>query len=215
MFICEYCGRHLKKKYDNCPACGGTNFKKVQNIGEVRITEPPKDGYQVNLINFKEEKKSHWGSTFLLLWTLVFAYSFLLGIVSFFKAFDGLEAIIIPAIFIGVACISIIPIIKLFFKNSKQIISTSNKDIKRIKYLSKNGMLIKNLKYKIKPVKNQIQGNKTIYRIQVIYEIEKGKTMNFESEPKYLTALGRDDGTVDLLIDPNDYSNYFIDFEIY
>jgi hypothetical protein len=45
--------------------------------------------------------------------------------------------------------------------------------------------------------------------------VEKGKTKCFESEPKYLTALGRDDGTVDLLLDPNDYNNYFIDFEIY
>ncbi len=215
MYICEYCGRYLKKKYDNCPACGGEKFKKVQNIGEVRITEPPKDGYQVNIINFKESKKSHWGSTFFLLWTLVFGFGFIFGILSFFKDFDGLENYIVPVIFIGFAILCIFPIVSLFFKNSRKIISSSNKDIKRVKYLSKHGMLIKNLKYKIKPVNDHIQGNRTIYRIQIIYEIEKGKTMNFESEPKYLSALGRDDGTVDLLIDPNDYSNYFIDFEIY
>ena len=71
------------------------------------------------------------------------------------------------------------------------------------------------MKYKVVPVKGAIQGDKTTYKVQVIYEIEKGKTKCFESEPKYLTALGRDDGTVDLLVDPDDYSNYFVDFEIY
>ena len=76
-------------------------------------------------------------------------------------------------------------------------------------------MLIKNLNYTIKPLDNQLKGPNTVYVIQVIYEIEKGKTKCFISEPKYLTALGRDDGTVDLLVDPNDYTNYFIDFEIY
>ena len=42
-----------------------------------------------------------------------------------------------------------------------------------------------------------------------------GKTLSLVSESKYLTTLGREDGLVDLLIDPDDYSNYFIDFEIY
>ena len=84
-----------------------------------------------------------------------------------------------------------------------------------MKYLSKNGVLIKNLKYEIKPVKGSINGRKTVYTIRVIYEMEKGKTKCFDSEPKYLSALGRDDGTVDLLFDPKDPNNYFIDFEIY
>ena len=51
MYVCEYCNRHLKKKYDVCPGCGGKSFKKVQNYGETKIMNPPKGGYQVNLQN--------------------------------------------------------------------------------------------------------------------------------------------------------------------
>lgn len=217
MYICEYCGRYLKKKYDKCPACGSTSFKKVQSIGEVVIKEPPKDGYKVNLKNFKYERKAHRPSTIAGLWVLVFGLVFCSAF-----AYVGLttvdeESRWIGYIFVGFAIFAFIAIIGMaaaFFGASKGIISGSNKDIDKVKYLAQHGMLIKNLKYKIKP-DGIAQGDKTVYRIQVIYEIEKGKTKCFESEPKYLTALGRDDGTVDLLVDPNDYSNYFLDFEIY
>ncbi len=217
MFICEYCGRHLKKKYDKCPACGGASFKKVQNIGEEIIKEPPEGGYKVNLNNFKLERKGGIPAIIVGLWVLGFGAVFC----SVF-AFVGMGAndtgFPMGYIFVAFAIIAFISIGKMaftFFKESGKSIQGSNKDINKVKYLAKNGILIKNLKYKVKPVKGTIQGDKTVYRIQVLYEIEKGKTKCFESEPKYLTALGRDDGTVDMLIDPNDYSNYFIDFEIY
>ncbi len=217
MYICEYCGRHLKKKYDKCPACGSTSFKKVQNIGEVVIKEPPKDGYKVNLQNFKYERKGHRPATVLGLWTLGFGavFSIIFCSVGFHLA---KEETLFGYVFVGFgvfAFISVAGTALKFFAHSKNVIQGSNKDINKVKYLSQHGMLIKNLKYQIKPEKGMIQGDKTVYRIQVIYEIEKGKTKCFESEPKYLTALGRDDGTVDLLVDPNDYSNYFVDFEIY
>ena len=59
MYQCTYCGRYLKNKYDNCPACGATDIKTVQNIGEIIIKEPPKGGYVVNLKNLKYERNSH------------------------------------------------------------------------------------------------------------------------------------------------------------
>ena len=218
MYICEYCGRHLKKKYDKCPACSSTSFKKVQNIGEEIIKVPPKDGYKVNLKNFKYERKGHRPATIVGLWVLGFGLVFcsIFAYVGFTAAEESTPWF--GYIFVGFAVIALISILKMaftFLGASKKIIQESNRDINKVKYLSQHGMLIKNLKYQIKPVKRTIQGDKTVYRIQVIYEIEKGKTKCFESEPKYLTALGRDDGTVDLLIDPNDYSNYFVDFEIY
>lgn len=218
MFICEYCGRHLKKKYDKCPACGGTTFKKVQNIGEEIIKEPPKGGYKVNLKNFKYERKGHRPATIIGVWVIFFGITFcgIFASVGLSTKDEGFP--LFGYVFVGFAIIAFISILKMaftFLKSSKEIIQGSNKDINKVKYLANHGMLIKNLKYTIKPVKGMIQGDKTVYQIQVIYEIEKGKTKNFLSEPKYLTALGRDDGTVDLLIDPDDYSNYFIDFEIY
>ena len=217
MYICEYCGRYLKKKYEKCPACGSKTFKKVQNIGEVVIKTPPKDGYKVNLTNLKHERKGHRPGTIIGLWVILFGIVFCTGFVltgiSIVK--DGL---VTGYIFIGFAIFAFIAILKValeFFGVAGKIIKGSNKNINKVKQLAKNGILIKNLKYKVVPVKGAIQGDKTTYKVQVIYEIEKGKTKCFESEPKYLTALGRDDGTVDLLVDPNDYSNYFVDFEIY
>ena len=217
MYICEYCGRYLKKKYDKCPACGSTSFKKVQSIGEVVIKEPPKDGYKVNLQNFKYGRKAHRPATFVGLWVVVFGLAFCGTFAYVGLTMTKEEPHWAGYIFIGFAIIAFIGILSMafaFFGSSKEIISGSNKDINKVKYLAHHGMLIKNLKYKIKS-DGIAQGDKTVYRIQVIYEIEKDKTKCFESEPKYLTALGRDDGTVDLLVDPNDYSNYFLDFEIY
>lgn len=80
--------------------------------------------------------------------------------------------------------------------------------------LAETGTLIKNLPYKVKPTGTVINGN-SIYCIEVIYELKNGTKIPFRSEGKYDGQLSRGDGTVDLLIDPNDHSNYFIDFEIY
>ena len=225
MYRCEYCNRHLKKKYDNCPGCGGSSFKKVQNYGEVIIKEPPKDGYKINTINYKFERDSHkplsfigrLGIVFLLPFILVFIvlFIFVLSPSSSDNAFTYVTTLLMFIIF-GCIIFSVYKAFSdTFFKKAKEIKDTSDKKLNKLDYLAKHGMLIKNLKYNIKPADKKIEGRNTKYKIQVIYEIEKGKTMNFESETKYLTALGRDDGTVDLLIDPNDYSNYFIDFEIY
>ena len=216
MYLCNYCGRHLKKKYEKCPACGSTSFKHIQNYGEEVIKEPPKDGYKVNFQNFKYEKKFHWPFVLVGLFIAVFTIIFVVLYVSPFFEDGKFNMFGIPfALFAIIALIVAMANARKFFSQSKEIRSKSNNDIDKVKHLAKNGMLIKNLKYTIKPVKEMIQGNKTVYQIQVIYEIEKGKTKKFLSEPKYLSALGRDDGTVDLLVDPDDYSNYFIDFEIY
>lgn len=59
MYVCTYCGRHLKKKYDNCPACGAVELEHIQNIGEEIIRTPPDGGYKVNLKNYKHERKNH------------------------------------------------------------------------------------------------------------------------------------------------------------
>ncbi len=131
------------------------------------------------------------------------------------KSVEGNIILLVIILFFTGVIVTFVKFLIQIFKTSNDIIQTSNKKMDRVKYLAENGMLIKNLKYTIKPVNKNETGPTATYKIQVIYEIEKGKTMCFESEPKYLTALARDDGTVDLLIDPNDYTNYFIDFEIY
>lgn len=213
MYICEYCGRYLKEKVDKCPGCGSSSFNKTQNIGEIVIKNPPKGGYKVNLINFKEQKKTY---TPLILIGVTIFISILFFSLSFLKIGKENGAWGIPFILFGIfAIISGLKEALVILSPAGKMRHQTNKDINKIKKLSQNGILIKNLKYSIKPIDRQIDGPNTVYYLSVVYEIEKGKTMNFKSEPKYLTALGRDNGTVDLLIDPNDYTNYFIDFEIY
>ena len=220
MYVCEYCNRHLKKKYDVCPGCGGKSFKKVQNYGETKIMNPPKGGYQVNLQNFQYQRKQHLAGFIPGIIIIVFGIAVCLPFL-FIKQLMGEDAGAFKwfsYIFVLFGIIGVFNVIKTalpFFKDSHKVRTGANKDIKKVQYLSQHGILIKNLKYEIEPVKGTINSNKTIYVIKVIYEIEKGKTKCFKSEPKYLTKLGRDDGTVDLLVDPKDYSNYFVDFEIY
>lgn len=212
MYKCEYCNRHLKKKYDKCPACGSTSFKKIQNYGEEIIKTPPADGYILNLKNYSVEKNQE-KALILALTFIMFVMITPLMIFLFVDLF--IENSTFPKI-VNILTISVflIGIVRIIIGTYKMM-PKSKVDFDKLKILSKNGILIKNLKYKIKAAEKETKGKKTVYRIQIIYEIEKGKTKCFESEPKYLGALGRDDGTADLLVDPNDYSNYFIDFEIY
>ena len=56
---------------------------------------------------------------------------------------------------------------------------------------------------------------KPIYCMQVEYENASGEKIPLQSEAKYNNKLSDKDGTADLLIDPDDYSNYYIDVEIY
>jgi len=216
MYICNYCGRYLKKEYEKCPGCGSKSFKQVQNYEEMIIKTPPQNGYKINYSNYKHGKKSHWDwliSGLIVLVILIPTVFIILN--NFFDKSIFTTKIDYVFLFVFTGAIIIFGFIevKKYFDESKRIRSPYDKNIARIKKLSKTGMLIKNLKYEVKLV-SEIAG-KSVYVIQVRYEFEKGNPILFESEPKYLTALGRDDGTVDLLVDPDDYSNYFIDFEIY
>ena len=222
MYRCEYCNRYLKNKYDKCPGCGSNKLKRMQNYNEERIMKVPKGGYIVNLKNYEHYRNKHRIYIFLgVLGVIVLFYFGSLFLRPFFIDFDLISVdtlLLIPfAIFILFFIRGILKETNVlgFINKEKKTESNIERDINRIKHLSEHGMLIKNLKYTIRPATRYIDGAKTIYKIVVTYEIEDGKTMDFESEPKLLTALGRDDGTVDLLIDPDDYSNYFIDFEIY
>ena len=127
----------------------------------------------------------------------------------------GTDWFAIPFILFGIfAVVTVFKESSIFFKFAKKNNNNVKNNVDRIKKLSKNGILIKNLPYQLEKNKKYNYG-KPIYCIKVLYEIEPGKTLSLKSEPKYLTTLGRSNGTVDLLIDPDDYSNYFIDFEIY
>ena len=89
----------------------------------------------------------------------------------------------------------------------------ANSDLERVKYLSEKGMLIKNIPYEIVPSNVYINGN-PVCCLKIIYKSATGTEIPLISDQKFNGIYPDKDGTCDLLIDSNDYSNYFIDFEI-
>jgi len=212
MYQCNYCKRFLKEKYNNCPGCGSNSFSKVVSFTEKVIKTPPVGGYKVNLKNYTYEKRNSIIPKGIGIFMISFVFIFI-----FFFLSDVIDAgwFAIPfVLFSIIALISVFKESSIFFKLANKNDKNVNNNVDRMKYLSLNGILIKNLPYQLEKCKEYNYG-KPIYRIKVLYEIEKGRTLSLKSEPKYLTSLGRENGLVDLLIDPNDYSNYYIDFEIY
>lgn len=89
----------------------------------------------------------------------------------------------------------------------------SRKRIKMIKYLNQNGMLVKNLPYYMEDTNVSIN-NHIIQRPVVDYRLPSGSTIKLYGDGRYDRKYRDEDGFVDLLIDPNNFNNYFIDFEI-
>lgn len=218
MFQCNYCKRFLKEKYKNCPGCGSDSFSKVSSFTEQIIKTPPIGGYKVKVTNYKFQKKGLIVPIIIIVYILVFVLLFDSIFISTgvtLTGNDGQGFFGFMYILFGIfALITPIRIVYVIGKAARKENKSINNDIDKVKKLSQHGILIKNLPYELKMDKKSSY-TKPVYRIKVLYEIEKGRTLSLESEPKYLTTLGRENGTVDLLIDPDDYSNYFIDFEIY
>ena len=87
------------------------------------------------------------------------------------------------------------------------------KYIKKAKYLATNGKLIKNIPYTMEPTNTSVNG-RTIEKIAINYTPPNGLTVHLTGNPRFDGKDSDEDGLVDLLIDPNDSSNYFIDFNI-
>lgn len=87
------------------------------------------------------------------------------------------------------------------------------KKINRIKYLSQNGTLIKNLPYTLENTNISVNG-RNLQAIAVNYTLPNGTTVHLVGEARYDYKTSDEDQLVDLLIDLNDPTNYFIDFNI-
>lgn len=214
MYECDYCGRVLKNAYETCPGCGAVKFSKTKDSGPMKITKVPEGGYKLKKKNLK---KDSFVWKFLLIfgifWILITSSSALIFLIvdssimndtgeSFFGIFPLLFDI--PFLLVG---IGIIIAAISSYRHYKE-------KLNKIDKLAHVGVLIKNLPYEVKPSGTVINGV-PIYCLVVEYKFDNGTTIPLRSEAKYDGRLAREDGTVDLLIDPNDTSNYFIDFEIY
>ncbi len=232
MLVCSYCGRHFKHDYESCPGCGSGSFKRINDIKEMVIEKPPKDGYKISTDSYEKEKKInkiikivfYAIGGFTLVTALPFVgiffvmlVIFLLGLLSIIEV-EGLMAMIpIMLIFLLMSVVDIVSnagmyfLFKIILDNKK--IQIEN-EIVRVNKLAKEGMLIKNMPYELVESGNVIMG-KPIYCIKVDFKFENGTIVPLTSNPKY-DGVDRDtNNSADLLIDKNDYSNYYIDFEIY
>ena len=205
MYKCEYCGRFFKEKKEACPGCGNIKLKYIRNEGTMRIETPPKGGYTLDLKNINVEKK--YGMVGWII-ELIVVICFMLFAITFVSVFFRNTIVTVIA-----AILCLIEVIVGIINLRKKINDGTRYNKTKLDRLKNYGVLIKNLNYKVKEKKLQ-NGQKYQY-IQVLYEKENGKTLSLISEPKYNGKLSRDDGTVDLLIDPDDETNYFIDVDIY
>lgn len=87
------------------------------------------------------------------------------------------------------------------------------KKIKKIKELNKYGKLVKNLPYRLEPSGITVN-NVPVQRPVVDYTLASGVKVTLYGDPRMDRKVADADGKVDLIIDENDPSNYFIDFEI-
>ena len=88
-----------------------------------------------------------------------------------------------------------------------------NKRVKAINDLNKNGKLIKQLPYRLENTGTVVNGV-PIKRLVIDYTLSSGVTIPLYGDPRNDRKFSDADGMVDLLIDENNPSNYFIDFEI-
>ena len=216
MLVCNYCGRNLKKEYESCPGCGSNSFKNVSMTEQYEVKNPPKDGYKIKVESYEKSIKIakilKMIGIILIFFLLLIDLPFVLGglMVMGEDVMFGTTFIVISLCVSFVFYAIAIGLIVYSHKSKKK--ATAN--IERVKNLSKIGILIKNMPYEIRPTGTIVNGN-PINCIEVQYESKSGKLIPLRSEPKFLEVLGSQDGTVDLLIDPNDITNYYIDFEIY
>ena len=121
--------------------------------------------------------------------------------ISSYETFDNWFLFIflaIPIVFIAVGLTNIIKV---------------NKKVKKIKNLNKTGTLVKGLRYTLKR-SNETINNRPVLVPVIEYKIPSGSVITLTGDPRYDRKEYDADGLVDMIIDPNDYSNYFIDFEI-
>ena len=86
------------------------------------------------------------------------------------------------------------------------------KRLKDVKKLKTTGTLIKDLPYELVSSNLYVNGHNA-KRIKVKYTLPNGKEVTLKSDP-LIDGLDDEDGDVDLLIDLNDPSNYYIAFSI-
>ena len=206
MYICNYCKKKIEKKVEIYPNCGGSSFSESAYLGETIIRKPPNGSYIVNDEIFKSRLKHIKRSTFMgivisIAITIFFAPFILIAILIFSTPIQKDTSTLILTTIPFMIDIGIIIIIIIYNISARRKLK---KEKETVKYLTKNGILVKELPFEI------ISSDSQNLTIKITYQNANGVKIPLTSDVKKMKQE-----TVDLLIDPNDYSNYFIDFEIY
>ena len=203
MRICKYCGRNFRSTVESCPGCGSNSFSDHPKRGEYAISIPPEKGYNI--------RTTYYTQNLLMVQLLVILDFFvLLGftrtVVDEVIHYGFITAIndIITSWF-DILCI-ILAILLIVWGLGKM--NELNEKIAKLRIISFNGVLVKHLPYTLEQISEKQ------YLIKIEYETPSGQMINLVSEPKGDDFIHDADGKVDLLIDPNDYSNFFIEVNI-
>lgn len=88
------------------------------------------------------------------------------------------------------------------------------KKTKIMKQLATNGILVKGIPYELVYTNITVNG-RSIQAISINYKFPDGSVRNLKGLPLYkINMHNYDSGLCDLLYDPSNYDNYYIDFEI-
>jgi len=206
MRVCKYCGRHLTQNYLYCPGCGSQSFEEIKGTETYVVEKPPAEGYKIDTSYYDRQIEDNKGTS--ILGEVILTIFFILGFFAF-----GFEMVFEFLFFIFSGVITTV--------SSDRRIRKARDAIVNLHFLSRNGLLIKNLPYNIEkyyPAKDSSGKNRSAtiqYKISVDYKDKEGKVHHLVSEPKREYRLHDVDGRADLLIDPNDISNYYIDVDIH
>jgi len=221
MYVCNYCKRILKDKYEICPNCGGKAFTEKAYLGETVIKTPPVGGYTINMQNFNEKlksaKKIKYIGIIIALVLCCFMWPFLLisSIVTIASIQENTVSFDVDYLLFFIPTLIPIIILIIFIVIGNKSQKKVRDDIKKVKELAKNGILVKGISYELISDGSSINGKPWHYLIKVTYQNANGVKIPLISDVTYNKANFNNKPTVDLLIDPNDYSNFYIDYEIY
>jgi hypothetical protein len=215
MLVCNYCKRNFKEEYKNCPGCGSNSFKKIDNKLEYIIDTPPKDGYK--LIGYSELVINNTGKNIIYIVSFIIMTVILLINILVALLLSSGNIFSIPVILFLSIIVIIYIILSILLLSAKKK-DTNNKTKTRKEILQTEGVLYKNLPYEIETVeyKDSDDHLHRYYKIKITYTLNDGVKREFFSKPNYDSkSFINKNGTADLLVDPNDYTNYFVDIEIY
>lgn len=164
--------------------------------------------YKIDRSNLKKEKKFHmtffWvGLAFFILFNVAIIGPEI-GLIKSDIESEGISisSLVIVWIFTG-----------LFMKVGLDGAKKVDEKNKKYDYLEKNGVLVKGLTYTLQKT-NMSVNDRPIMRIVADYELDSGSTIKLYGDGRFDRKSMDSDGLVDALIDPMNYENCFLDFNI-